>query len=235
MKLTILQTGEVPGSLRAHFAPYPTMFRRMFVAAGADFSYEVVPVADGAAFPDLDGVEAVLITGSSAGVYDDLPWLEPLRAFIRRAYGRSTPMVGVCFGHQIMADALGGTVRKSEKGWGLGRQRYDVVTKPAFMGAAPASLAVSCSHQDQVITPPAEAETLLASAFTPYAGLVYRNGAALSLQPHPEFADDYALALADLREGLAPDNVVAAARASFATPSDSRAVAGYLTRFLAER
>lgn len=235
MKLTILQTGEVPDELRSRFGPYSSMFRRMFEEAGADFSYDVVPIGAGAVPPDLDRVEAILITGSSAGVYDDLPWLDPLRDFIRRAYARSTPMVGVCFGHQIMADALRGTVRKSEKGWGIGRHRYDVVAKPAFMGAAPASFAISCSHQDQVITAPAEAQILLASPFTPNAGLIYRNGAALSLQPHPEFTDDYALALAELRQGVAADNVVAAARASFTTPSDSRAVAGYLASFLASR
>ena len=235
MKLSILQTGDVPEALRPRFGAYATMFERMFDAASAGLTYHVVPVSDGAPFPDLDHTEAILITGSPAGVYDDLPWLEPLRGFIRGAYERRTPMIGVCFGHQIMADALGGTVRKSEKGWGIGRHSYEVVARPAFMDEAPARLAISCSHQDQVIAAPAMAQTILASPFTPHAGLAYHNEAAVSLQPHPEFTDDYALALAELRQGIAHDDVVAKARASFAAPSDSGEVARYLANFLAAR
>jgi GMP synthase-like glutamine amidotransferase len=141
-------------------------------------------------------------------------------------------MIGICFGHQIMADALGGDVRKSEKGWGLGRHTYGVRQRPAYLDSSPEALAVACSHQDQVIALPADAEVLLASDFTPNAGLVYRNGAAISLQPHPEFADDYTLALAELRRGRAPDSVVDAAVASLSTTSHSRDVARYLGAFL---
>jgi GMP synthase-like glutamine amidotransferase len=208
------------------------MFRTMFERAGETFDYETIPIHEGAAFPDPGAPEAVLIPGSAAGVYDDFPWLEPLRAFIRAAYAKGTPMIGICFGHQIIADALGGDVRKSEKGWGLGRHTYGVRSRPGFLANAPDALAVACSHQDQVIAPPSEAEVILASDFTPNAGLLYRNGRAVSLQPHPEFTDDYAGALAELRRGRAPDPVVDAALASFAGASHSRDVAGYLGAFL---
>lgn len=232
MKLTIIQTGDVPAPLRPQFGAYPVMFERMFDRTGSGFSYETVPVFDGAAFPDPTAPEAVLITGSAAGVYEDHAWLEPLRAFIRQAYAARTPMLGVCFGHQIMADALGGDVRKSEKGWGLGRHVYGVTQTPDFMASAARELAVACSHQDQVITPPKDAEVILASEFTPNAGLLYRNGAALSFQPHPEFEDDYTLALAELRRGKAPDAVVDEAVASVERASDSGAVAQYIAAFL---
>ncbi|KFC70595.1 Glutamine amidotransferase, class I [Devosia sp. LC5] len=235
MKLTIIQTGDVPLPLRGQFGPYAKMFERMFDATGQGFSQEVVAVSDGAPFPELGPVEGIVITGSAAGVYDDLPWLDPLRDFIRRAYAARTPMLGVCFGHQIMADALGGDVRKSDKGWGLGRHTYGVTSRPAFMRAAPSALSVACSHQDQVIVPPKEAEVILASDFTPNAGLAYRNGAALSFQPHPEFADDYTIALAELRRGKAPDALVDKAVASVATPSDSKDVAGYIGQFFVGR
>lgn len=231
MKITIIQTGEVPVSLRQDFGPYPAMFERMFARAGHDFAFETVPVFDGAPMPDAASLDGIVITGSAAGVYEDHAWLEPLRAFIRNAYDLRTPMLGVCFGHQIMADALGGDVRKSEKGWGLGRHVYGVRQRPAFMNGAPDLLAVACSHQDQVIVPPAEAEVILASDFTPNAGLAYRNGAALSFQPHPEFDDDYTLALAELRRGKAPDAVVDAAIASVERKSDSADVARYIGAF----
>lgn len=233
MKLSILLTGEVPAPLRGQFASYPVMFQKMFENAGGDFEFEVVP-AVGGDLPDPAGLDAIVITGSAAGVYDDLPWLDPMRTFIRGAYAARTPMLGICFGHQIMADALGGDVRKSEKGWGLGRHTYRVVGRPGFMAEAPDSLSIACSHQDQVIVPPAEAEVILASDFTPNAGFAYKSGRALSFQPHPEFADDYALALAQMRRGLASEEVVDRAVQSFATPSDSLLVGGYVTRFFAQ-
>ena len=232
MKLTILQTGDVPLPLRDRFGPYPEMFHRMFGEAGVSFGYDTVRVHDGVPLPEPSALEGAVITGSAAGVYDDFPWLEPLRAFIRGAYAARTPMLGICFGHQIMADALGGDVRKSEKGWGIGRHVYDVARRPVFLGGRLSEFAVACSHQDQVIAPPAEAEVFLASAFTPNAGLAYRNGAAVSLQPHPEFEDDYTLALAELRRGKAPDEVIETAKASVARASDSREIAGYVGAFL---
>jgi GMP synthase-like glutamine amidotransferase len=233
MKLTIIQTGAVPLPLREKFGPYPKMFQRMFDEAGEAFEYETVPVHDGAPFPDAAALEGIIITGSAAGVYDShYAWMNPLRAFIRRAYEARTPMLGICFGHQIMADALGGDVRKSEKGWGLGRHSYAVTSRPAFLRTEAPALRIACSHQDQVIVPPAEAEVFLASDFTPNAGLVYRNGAAISLQPHPEFLDDYTLALAELRRGKAPDEVVDTAVSSLTSASDSKETAGYLGAFL---
>lgn len=232
MQLTIIQTGDVPAPLREQFGPYPEMFYRMFDRAGAAFDYRTVRAHDGAPLPDPSQLEGIIITGSAAGVYDDLPWLEPLRQFIRSAYSAKTPMLGICFGHQIMADALGGDVRKSGKGWGLGRHVYEVRNRPGFLGTAPDALAVACSHQDQVIGAPADADVFLASGFTPNAGLLYRNGRAISLQPHPEFDDDYTLALAELRRGKAPDEVVDTAVASLSIVSHSRDVAGYLGAFL---
>ena len=235
MQLTIIQTGDVPEPLRLRFGPYRQMFQRMFDRTSMGFSYRMVAASDGEPLPDPATLDGVVITGSPAGVYDDLPWLAPLRAFIRDAYGKRTPMLGVCFGHQIMADALGGTVRKSDKGWGIGRHSYEVAARPAFMREAPLALAVACSHQDQVITPPPQADVILRSAFTPNAGLAYRNGAALSLQPHPEFEDEYAAALAELRRGKAPDRVVDSALASMDTPSNSAQVAGYIGQFFRGR
>lgn len=235
MKLTIIQTGDVPLPLRGKFGPYRKMFETMFDGTGQGFSYDLVAVSDGEPLPDPSALEGIVITGSAAGVYDDYAWLNPLRAFIRDAYGKQTPMLGVCFGHQIMADALGGDVRKSDKGWGLGRHSYGVTKRPQFMAKAPSMLAVACSHQDQVIAPPREAEVILASDFTPNAGLAYRNGAALSFQPHPEFADDYTVALAEMRRGKAPDALVDKAVASVASTSHSADVAGYIGQFFKGR
>lgn len=235
MELTIIQTGAVSQALAGTFMPYPKMFEAMFDATGHDFTYDVVPVFAGAPLPDPAGLEGIVITGSAAGVYDTYSWLAPLRAFIRDAYSKKTSMLGICFGHQIMADALGGGVHKSDKGWGLGRHSYELVARPPFMADAPSQFAVACSHQDQVIVAPPEGQVILASPFTPIAGLVYENGAALSFQPHPEFSDAYADALVTLRRGVAPDAVIEAAHASFAKPSQSAAMAQGIAQFFVGR
>lgn len=233
MKLTIIETGYVPEALRARFKSYPDMFSTMFARHGGGMTTDFVPILKGAPLPDPAGLEAVLITGSPAGVYDDLPWMNPLRDFIRRAYGKRTKMVGICFGHQIVADALGGKVRKSEKGWGLGRHTYEVVpSRPHFVPGV-ASLSVACSHQDQVITPPPSARVVLRSDFAPHAGLLYGNGAVLTFQPHPEFEDDYASALIDLRRGKVAEDTLEAAHRSMKTPSDSAVLARAISAFLA--
>ncbi len=99
------------------------------------------------------------------------------------------------------------------------------------MSKASDNLLVACSHQDQVIAPPSEAQVILSSSFTPNAGLYYASGRALSFQPHPEFLDDYAQALVDLRKGRAPDDVIATATASFEQPSDSRRLPSILRVF----
>ncbi|HWJ87120.1 MAG TPA: type 1 glutamine amidotransferase [Pelagibacterium sp.] len=234
MKLTILETGFVPASLADTFSTYPQMIEAALKRGGATPEITVVGVAQGEALPDPQTLEAVVITGSSAGVYEDHAWLPGLRDFLRRAYAAQTRMIGICFGHQIIADALGGEVRKSEKGWGLGRHTYDVLAAPPVFDPGVKTLSIACSHQDQVITPPDGARVVLRSEFAPNAGLLYDNDAILTLQPHPEFEDDYARALIDLREGRAPEATLEKARDSMATPSDSailaRAVVDFLSR-----
>src|SRR5258708_30563677 len=98
------------------------MFEHMIGAADATVTFNTVSIAAGEPLPDIERLEAVLITGSSAGVYDGFEWIAPLEAFVRTAHRSKVPMVGVCFGHQFIAQALGGTACKSEKGWGLGPQ-----------------------------------------------------------------------------------------------------------------
>ena len=232
MKITIIEVGKVPEPLQGKFAPYSAMFREMFASTGRRFGYDAVKVLEGEPLPDPAGLEGIAITGSSAGVYEDHAWLDPLRDFIRQAYAAQTPMLGICFGHQVMADALGGDVRKSEKGWGLGRHHYRVTKRPAFMDLAPDTLSVVCSHQDQVIVPPDEAEVILASDFTPNAGLLYRTGQALSFQPHPEFDDSYGTALTELRRGKATDEVIEEALGSFSSASDSARLREYIAQFM---
>jgi GMP synthase-like glutamine amidotransferase len=233
MKLTIIQLDESPHAVRDRFARYEPQYERLFSAITDRFEYDYVYPLDGQALPDPAGLEAIAITGSATGVYDHPAWINPMRGFIRAAYTAKTPMLAVCFGHQLMADALGGDVRLSEKGWGVGRQEYRQVTTPDFARDLPANLAIAASHQDQVITPPDCAKVWLSSDFCPNAGLVYDGGTAMSLQPHPEFDLAYSRALLELRRGKPFSDVeVNEKQAALDQPLDDRAVGEAMVRFL---
>ena len=233
MKLAILQVGEAPGPLRNRYPRFGPFFERMFAELEMGFAFDSIPTLDGAPFPDPETIEGVVITGSAAGVYDSPDWIDPLRAFIRAAYAAKTPMLGVCFGHQIIADALGGTVRKSEKGWGIGRHVYGVEKRHDALSGLDGEIAIAASHQDQVIAPPEGAEVFLSSEFTPNAGILYGNGAAISVQPHPEFDPGFSKALVELRRNNPlPDAVVNERLASLDAPVDNKVLATALARFL---
>jgi GMP synthase-like glutamine amidotransferase len=223
MKLAILETGRPPGQLAEEFGDYPAMFEELL---GPGFNLQVFDVRAGE-FPDPNAHDAVLITGSPAGVYEPHPWIEPLLEFIRSA--RDSRMVGVCFGHQAMAQALGGRVEKSDKGWGAGLHRYDVVHPEPWMDGA-TSIADPASHQDQVVVQPPNTEVTVASYFTPFAGLAWTDRPAISFQFHPEFSPAFAKALIEKRYDIVPDPDTAIA--SLDAPNDNARVAGWIRRFL---
>jgi GMP synthase-like glutamine amidotransferase len=223
MKIGILETGRPPGNLAQEFGDYPAMFEKLL---GDGFEVESFDVAGGQ-LPDPAARHAYLITGSPAGVYDPLPWIEPLMEFIRSA--SDSKMVGVCFGHQAMAEALGGHVEKSDKGWGAGLHRYTVVRSEPWIDSA-GTIAIPASHQDQVVVQPPNTQVVAASEFTPFAGLAWTDRPAISFQFHPEFSPAFARALIEKRYDVVPDPD--AAIASLDAPNDNDRVAGWIRRFL---
>jgi GMP synthase-like glutamine amidotransferase len=224
MKLAILETGRPPGKLAAEFGDYPAMFTRLL---GPGFEVESFDVPAGELPSDPADYPAYLITGSPAGVYEMLPWIDPLCSFIRASSG--SKMVGVCFGHQVMSEALGGRVVKSDKGWGTGLHRYEVVRRQPWMDGED-EVAVPASHQDQVVVQPPGTEVVAQSEFTPYAALAWSDRPAISFQFHPEFSPGFAKALIEKRYDIVPDPE--AAIASLDAPNDNERVAGWIRRFL---
>jgi GMP synthase-like glutamine amidotransferase len=225
MKLAILETGAPPPALIERYGRYPEMFKRL-LGPGIDYSsYDVVA---GELPREVRDHDAYLITGSPAGVYEPLEWIEDVSAFLRSAR-RKAKLVGICFGHQLMAQAFGGHVEKSERGWGVGLHTYPVVQREAWMDEA-AIISVPVSHQDQVVLQPPRTEVLASSVFTPYAALVWRDQPAISFQCHPEFEPDYAKALIQSRRDRVPDPD--AAIASLDGPNDRARVGVWIGRFL---
>lgn len=228
MRIAILETGHPPERLAGRFPSYGAMVGTLI---GDGHAFARFDVTAGHWPADPAGFDAYVVTGSPASVYDPIPWVEDLLAFLRDL-DPAKRLVGLCFGHQALAQAFGGRVARSERGWGLGLHAYTVTERAPFMDEAE-RIAIPVSHQDQVVALPPGARVLAGSAFTPCGVLAYSDRPALSFQCHPEFAPDYARALTDgHRAGQTDPDLVRAALASLDAPHDSRRVAGWIRRFL---
>ncbi|HYC75681.1 glutamine amidotransferase-related protein [Brevundimonas sp.] len=228
-RIAILETGAPPPALAARHGDYPAMFRALL---GDGYAFEVFDAQAGE-WPDPAAFGAAIITGSSTGVYEDHPWIAGLLDWIRAAKGR-TGLIGVCFGHQAMAQALGGRVEKSDRGWGVGLHRYDVVSAEPWMTPPAAAVAIPASHQDQVVDRPADARVILTSDFTPFAGLAWGDD-AITLQGHPEFTRAYAADLTGGRRERIGAAITDRALDSLTRPDDRQLVGDWLRAFIASR
>lgn len=224
MKIGILQTGHAPDALQEFAGDYTDMFAKFLADGGFDFdTFNVVDMD----FPDgPEACDGWLITGSKHGVYEDHAFIPPLEDLIRAIYAADRPMVGVCFGHQVIAQALGGKVEKFKDGWAVGYQTYDWQGETMHLNAW---------HQDQVITPPADAKPLAGNGFCENAALIYGQK-AFTVQPHPEFESDVIEGLATTRgPGIVPDPLLADVHANLDKANHNKNLAAMVTRFFKER
>ena len=227
MKIGILAAGDTPSKLAPRFGHYPGMFERLLDGRG--YAWRTYDVPRGVLPADPAECDAYIVTGAAAGVYDPDPWIGELMGFLRAAKGKAK-LVGVCFGHQAMAQAFGGQVIKSPKGWGIGLHRYETREGRPWMDGG--AFALSASHQDQVVELPADARVVAGSDFCPNGMLEY-DGGAISCQLHPEFAPDYSTALIEGRRGIRfPEAQADAAIESLKAPDDHERVAGWIANFL---
>ena len=224
MNIGILQTGHAPDALMPETGDYADLFKRLL--GDHDFDFTVYDVVDMQFPDDVHAADGWLLTGSKHGAYEDHPFIAPLETFIRDAYAAAVPMVGICFGHQIIAQALGGKVEKFAGGWAVGRQTYD------WQGQ---TVALNAWHQDQVTQRPDGAEVVATNDFCENAALVYGDR-IFTVQAHPEFENDFTRKLGDARgEGVVPAPLLEAARAAQHAPIDNRSIADQMARFFKSR
>lgn len=220
MLIGILQTGLAPDTLSDKMGDYPDMFARLLDGHG--FTFRTYRVVDGE-FPEtVHECDGWLLTGSRHGAYEDLPFIAPLEDFIRRAYADKVPLVGICFGHQIIAQALGGKVERHAHGWAVGPTDYD------FGGE---TLTLNAWHRDQVTQVPEGAKVIAGNAFCENAALIY-DDRAFTVQAHPEFKDAFVDGLMKTRgKGLVPDDLMAKADARLGTEIHDKTIADRIAEF----
>lgn len=221
MKIGILQTGHSPEGLVADFGDYGEMFKNLL--GGFDFDFQVYSVVDNEFPADIHQADGWLITGSRFGAYEDHAWIPPLEDFLRAAYAANVPIVGICFGHQILAQALGGKVEKFQGGWSVGATDYQLKDG--------ADITLNAWHQDQVTKRPADATVLASSPFCENAILAYGNK-ALSIQAHPEYGGGFIGGLIAKRgRGVVDDDLLNAAQSKLDTPLSNSWMAERMAEF----
>lgn len=216
---------------------YPTANEDFFVKVlqrhEPSLNFRFYQCLEGDVPSDAQECDGWLMTGSSHGAYERLDWMLKLEDLIRDAYAQGVPLAGICFGHQLMAQALGGKVEKVDTGWGLGAQRYRL-HKPIVEGDGAEAVTLLAIHQDQVVVAPDDAEVIASTDHCPNAGLHY-EGAAISLQPHPEFPVKFERDLLQALRGVKLDleQVDRVVAEMDQTPVHSDQVMGYIAKFLA--
>ena len=201
MKIGILLVGRASEDLVDKYGTYAEMLINLINSDEKLFEFKTFNILDGV-FPlnhnDCDGW---IVTGSPHGVYEEHSWIPIVSQLIKDIYDNKLPIFGVCFGHQLIAQALGGNVEKSTKGWGLGLHTYQINNKTNYMGNLSSEVTLNICHQDQVLNPPNGATVYAKSDFCENAGF-YIKDKVLTMQAHPEFLVDFIKALLTARRDV---------------------------------
>ena len=236
MNIGILQADSVLPEFQQEHGNYPAMIADILGAAAAaetghSWQFVTFDVEHGEYPETLDDCDGYVITGSKKSVYDGDPWIESLKDYVVQLHGAHKPLVGLCFGHQLIADALGGHTEGAQVGWGVGIHHAEIVHKPWFIDETFDSVNLIVSHRDQVTTLPDGAELLAKSDFCPNS-MFCQGDHIFAMQGHPEFDRAYSRDLMDMRREILGESIYQAGVASLSTPLYRADVARWIVRFL---
>ena len=248
--LGLLETDTLYDDLIPDYGSYGQMFARFFDGLDGDpnnkLKYRYYQVQQGELPKDIAECDAYLITGSKAGVYDAIPWITSLQSWITDFHRQRAKLIGICFGHQILAHSLGGQAAKSGKGWGIGVHTTTLLVGDSQIDNRVTSkgnhydndfikkgspLRLLYSHQDQVLKLPTEAQLLAGSDFCQYAAFKIGER-VLSFQGHPEFTPRYLQRLLGRRRSVIGEKVFSDAMASLDQDTDAEQVGHWLIGFI---
>jgi len=214
-RIGLLECDHVDGRFTSIDGDYFDMFERVLPTLDL-VRYDVVNGTIPARPDECDGW---LATGSRHSVYDDLDWITRLGAFVRAVHDSETPFVGICFGHQLLAQFTGGRTEKSESGWNVGAHALNTGERLLYL------------HQDQVVIVPPGGRVLASTTHCPNAVIAVGDH-MLGIQAHPEFPAEYVAALLEVRRERIGHDRVEQALASLAAPRDEATAAAWMRNAL---
>jgi GMP synthase (glutamine-hydrolysing) len=230
MRVGILVCDQVQSILQDEFGDYPAMFSALLHQVDDTLEIRYFSAINRELPADINDCDAYMTTGSRWGVNDDKLWIRELEDFIRLLYEADKGFIGICFGHQLIAKALGGRVDKSDKGWGIGVAFSEVIAAQDWMLPMQSKLDLVVSHQDQITELPPHSKILASNDFCPYS--MIQVGSLLGLQGHPEFSRQYSLALMNTRKDRISAPVICAGSKTLKHEVDDLLAMKWLISFL---
>ena len=227
MKTALLICDQVNDDLRHIQGDYPDMFVDLF----PELDFEIFNVHQGHFPKNANDFEAYIVNGSRLSVYDEVDWIIQLKAFVREIYLAKKKYVGVCFGHQLLAEALGGKVAKATTGWNIGVHYFTMIKQENWMSPYQPNLDLLMMCQDQVEMLPPDSMVLAKTPTCP-VGMFQVGSHMLGIQAHPEFSKAYDRALMELRTERMGTEVVNAGIKSLEKSVDRKIMAQWILQFL---
>jgi len=186
MHICILSISNSYDSVNKHHKPARERFKDLLVPLLPKSNWTTINCLEDDLVFNTDEYDAYLITGGKYSVFENLDWQHKLFDLIRAIYDKNIPVIGVCYGHQAIAHALGGRVERFKNGWGAGVTLVNVVDQPDWIKPAVKKIYLLTMHQDQVIEMPPKSVQLLNNHFCDISGF-YIDDRVLAIQQHPDF------------------------------------------------
>lgn len=227
LRIGLLLCDHLDEDVIAQVGDYTELYPAVFDPEGVELTvYEVTR----GQFPErLDAHDGWIVSGSRRSTYEDEPWIHELEDLVRRIVAQRRRLVGICFGHQMTAQALGGLVEPAEVGWGVGVKAFDVVAAPAWMEPVE-DFTILMSHRDQVTRLPEGAELIASADYCP-VGAYRIDDHVFCVQGHPEFVPELSRILLAKRREVIGHEVADAAVDTLDDPIDSARIVGWMAEF----
>ena len=234
LRICILETDNLRPELVEQYQGYGRMFELLFVRQPIAAELSVYNVVQGIYPPQDERFDAYLVTGSKADSFGTDPWIQTLKGYLLELYQRGEKLLGICFGHQLLALLLGGKTERAAQGWGVGIHHYQLANATPWMKPKMDQLTLLISHQDQVTALPENATVIASSEFCPFAAY-HINHQVLCFQGHPEFIHEFSRRLLDLRQEALGEQIYQQGVASLDHDHHGATVAEWMMRFVAHR
>ena len=231
MRIGILQCDATNENFRDEHGDIPGMFISLFQSIDPELQFTVFDMRLEQYPQTPQECEAYLITGSRFSVYDDEVWIRKLEKFVVELHRKKHPLLGICFGHQMVARALGGKVEKASQGWGAGVQSFYITATKSWLYPALENFSLLVFYQDQVTQLPEGAELLAENDFCPIASFQIEDH-ILTFQGHPELKKTYIKELLELREEILGPEIFAAGVKSLEQSIQPQVITNWMINFL---